>query len=150
LECNAQNRASFRHPKEEPDERPVTRQMPDGQGYESLFNGVPRTFRDKRETALEAAQFAKSRAKRDIIELRDCAIGEKLVVLADGRVGSRATQALPPARIEQLRWVRLEAWGGHEATAFHCRRWDLCGHWGAWGVGANEKNTEGRCPLARG
>jgi len=37
--------------------------MRDGQGYEVLHNGVPRTFRDKRETALEAAQFAKSRAK---------------------------------------------------------------------------------------
>jgi len=34
-----------------------------------------------------AAQFAKSRAKGDIIELRDCATGEKLVMLTDGRVG---------------------------------------------------------------
>jgi hypothetical protein len=38
-------------------------------------------------TVLEAAQFAKSRAKGDIIELRDCATGEKLVMLTDGRVG---------------------------------------------------------------
>ena len=52
-----------------------------------LHDGVPRTFRDRRETALEAAQFAKSRAKGDIIELRDCATGEKLVMMADGRVG---------------------------------------------------------------
>jgi hypothetical protein len=48
----------------------------DGQGYEILRNGVPRTFRDRRETALEAARFAKSNAKGDIIELRDCATGE--------------------------------------------------------------------------
>ena len=41
----------------------------------------------RRETALEAAQFAKNKAKGDIIELRDCATGEKLVMLADGRVG---------------------------------------------------------------
>ena len=41
------------------------------EGYEILHNGVPRTFRDSRETALVAAQFAKSRAKGDIIELRD-------------------------------------------------------------------------------
>ena len=57
--------------------------MRDGQGYEILHNGVPRTFRDRRETALEAAQFAKSRAKGDIIELRDRATGEKLVMLAE-------------------------------------------------------------------
>jgi len=31
--------------------------------------------------------FATSRAKGDIIELRDVATGEKLVMLADGRVG---------------------------------------------------------------
>ena len=61
--------------------------MRDGQGYEILHNGVPRTFRDRRETALEAARFAKSNANGDIIELRDCATGEKLVMLADGRVG---------------------------------------------------------------
>ena len=65
----------------------VSRQMSNGQGYEILHNGVPRTFRDRRETAFEAAQFAKSRAKGDIIELRDCATGEKLVMLVDGRVG---------------------------------------------------------------
>ena len=62
--------------------------MRDGQGYEILHNGVPRTFRDRRETALEAARFAKSNAKGDIIELRDCATGEKLVMLADGRWAS--------------------------------------------------------------
>jgi hypothetical protein len=61
--------------------------MAASQGYEILHNGVPRTFRDRRETALEAAQFAKSRAKGDIIELRDRATGEKLVMLADERVG---------------------------------------------------------------
>ena len=61
--------------------------MRDGQGYEILHNGVPRTFRDRRETALEAARFAKSNAKGDIIELRDCSTGEKLAMLTDGRVG---------------------------------------------------------------
>ena len=61
--------------------------MSRNQGYDILHNGVPRTFRDRRETALEAARFAKSNAKGDIIELRDCATGEKLVMLEDGRVG---------------------------------------------------------------
>ena len=61
--------------------------MSSNQGYEILHNGVPRTFRDRRDTALEAAPFAKSNAKGDIIELRDGATGDKLVMLADGRVG---------------------------------------------------------------
>lgn len=30
----------------------------DGQGYEILHNGVPRTFRDRRDTAMEAARIA--------------------------------------------------------------------------------------------
>ena len=51
--------------------------MIDSQGYEILHNGVPRTFRDRRDTALEAAQFAKSRAKGDIIELCDCSSGKR-------------------------------------------------------------------------
>jgi hypothetical protein len=61
--------------------------MADAQGYEILHNSVPRTFRDRWVTALEAAQYAKSRAKGDIIEIRDCATGEKLMIMADGRVG---------------------------------------------------------------
>jgi hypothetical protein len=36
---------------------------------------------------LEAAQFAKSKARGELIELRDCTTGEKFVVLADGRAG---------------------------------------------------------------
>ena len=44
--------------------------MRDNQGYEILHNGVPRTFRDKREIAFEAARYAKSKASGDIIE--DC------------------------------------------------------------------------------
>ena len=53
----------------------VLKEMRSEQGYEILHNGVPRTFRDRRATALDAARFAKNRAKGDVIELRDCAIG---------------------------------------------------------------------------
>lgn len=59
--------------------------MGDGQGYQILHNDVPRTFRDRHEAAVEAGQSAKSRAKTNIIELRDCAT--ELPMLADGRVG---------------------------------------------------------------
>ena len=36
--------------------------MRDGQGYEILHNGVPRTYRDLRETAFEAARYANAAA----------------------------------------------------------------------------------------
>jgi len=59
--------------------------MPDDQGYEILHNGAPRAF------AIDARQLwrlrSSQRTKRDIIELRDCATGEKLVMMTDGRVG---------------------------------------------------------------
>ena len=41
--------------------------MPENEGFDILHNGVPRTFRDKKETAFEAARFAKDRFHADII-----------------------------------------------------------------------------------
>jgi hypothetical protein len=61
--------------------------MRESPGYEILHNGVPRTYRDRRDTALEAARYGKSRHPGDLIEVRDCATGEKMVIMADGRVG---------------------------------------------------------------
>jgi hypothetical protein len=55
--------------------------------FEIRHNNVPRTFRDQRETAFEAARFAKSRHPADIIEIVDRSTGTKLVMLADGRTG---------------------------------------------------------------
>ena len=48
---------------------------------------MPRTFRDRKEIAYEAARFAKAKAKGDIIEIVDCSTGAKTIVLADGRLG---------------------------------------------------------------
>ena len=59
--------------------------MRDNEGYDILHNGVPRTFRDRREMAYEAARFAKGRHPADIIEIVDRSTGQKLVMLADGR-----------------------------------------------------------------
>jgi hypothetical protein len=61
--------------------------MRDGEGFQILHNGVPRTFRDQRETAFEAARFAKHRARGDIIEIVDRSTGARLVMLEDGRTG---------------------------------------------------------------
>ena len=41
--------------------------MLDNQGFEILYNGVPRTFRGKRETAFEAARYAKGKARGEIL-----------------------------------------------------------------------------------
>jgi hypothetical protein len=57
--------------------------MRDKEGYVILHKGVLRTFRDKRET-YEAARFAKSRTKGEII---DRATGTRLIMLEDGRTG---------------------------------------------------------------
>jgi hypothetical protein len=58
------------------------------EGFEIRHNGVPRTFRDKRDTAFDAARYAKSKAARgEIIEIVDRSTGAKLVMLEDGRTG---------------------------------------------------------------
>ena len=41
------------------------------QGFDILHNGMPRTFRDKKEMAYEAARFAKTQNPADIIEIVD-------------------------------------------------------------------------------
>ena len=59
--------------------------MRDNEGYEIRHNGVPRSFRDVKESAYEAARFAKSRNPSDIIEIIDRSTNAKLLMLADGR-----------------------------------------------------------------
>jgi hypothetical protein len=61
--------------------------MRDNEGYDILYNGVPRTFRDRKDIAFEAARYAKSKSTADIIEIRDRATGEKFIMLEDGRTG---------------------------------------------------------------
>ena len=56
-------------------------------GYKIRHNGVPRTFRDRKDVAYEAARFAKSSHPADIIEIVECATGSKVIMLADGRTG---------------------------------------------------------------
>ena len=59
---------------------------PHGAQYEILHNSVPRTYRDVRQFAIEAATFAKQRCPGDIIELHDMATGKKQLVLPGGRL----------------------------------------------------------------
>jgi hypothetical protein len=48
---------------------------------------VPRSFRDNRETAFEAARYVKSKARGELIEIVDRSTDTKLVMLEDGRTG---------------------------------------------------------------
>jgi hypothetical protein len=59
----------------------------ENQGYEIRHNGVPRTYRDVKAVAFEAARFAKSLHPADIIEIVDRATGKKSLMMEDGRTG---------------------------------------------------------------
>jgi len=48
---------------------------------------MPRTLRDQKAMAYEAARFATTQNPADIIEILDRSNGTKLVLLADGRTG---------------------------------------------------------------
>ena len=57
--------------------------MRDDEGYVILHNGVPQTFRDNRQSAFEAARYAKSRTKGEIIEIidRSCVAASAFIIL---------------------------------------------------------------------
>jgi hypothetical protein len=57
------------------------------ESFDILHNGVPRTFRDQKATAYEAARFAKAQHRADIIEIVERSTGTKMVMLEDGRTG---------------------------------------------------------------
>jgi hypothetical protein len=59
--------------------------MRQNEGFDILHNGVPRTFRDQKTLAYEAARFAKTQNPTDLIELVDRSNGTKVVMLANGR-----------------------------------------------------------------
>jgi hypothetical protein len=59
--------------------------MRDNEGFDILHNGMPRTFRDQKALAYEAARFAKTQQPGDIIEIVDRSNGTKMLMLSDGR-----------------------------------------------------------------
>ena len=59
--------------------------MRENEGFDILHNGVPRTFRDQKALAYEAARFAKTQNPADLIEIVDRSSGNKMMMLADGR-----------------------------------------------------------------
>ena len=57
----------------------------ENEGFDILHNGVPRTFRDQKALAYEAARFAKTQNPADLIEIVDRSSRNKMMMLADGR-----------------------------------------------------------------
>ena len=55
-------------------------------GFEIRVNGTPRTFRDRKDMAYDAARLLKTKNPRAIIEIVDCSTGLKSVMLEDGRL----------------------------------------------------------------
>ena len=57
----------------------------DNEGFVILVEGVPRTFRDVKAYAFDAALVLKKKNKCAIVEIVDRSTGEKFMMLEDGR-----------------------------------------------------------------
>jgi hypothetical protein len=53
--------------------------------YEIRHDGVPRSYRDVKSVAYEAARVGKARCRNEIIEIVDLETGLNVVMLVDGR-----------------------------------------------------------------
>lgn len=51
-----------------------------GAQYEISIDGVPRTYRDRQDIALQTAQLPKSRNPNSVVKLKDLQTGEETVV----------------------------------------------------------------------
>jgi hypothetical protein len=51
-----------------------------GAQFEISIDGVPRTYRDRKDLALLAAQILKSKNPKSVVRLKDLQTGEEIVV----------------------------------------------------------------------
>jgi hypothetical protein len=51
-----------------------------GAQYEISIDGVPRSYRDRKDIAMQSAQFLKSRNPNSVMRLKDLHSGEEIVV----------------------------------------------------------------------
>jgi hypothetical protein len=56
-----------------------------GAQYQISVDGVPRTYRDRQDIALQAARFLKSRNPNSTVTLKDLRTGEEAVVAFEAR-----------------------------------------------------------------
>jgi hypothetical protein len=54
--------------------------VPQGAQYQISIDGVPRTYRDRQDMALQAAGFLKARNPNSVVKLKDLETGEETVV----------------------------------------------------------------------
>jgi hypothetical protein len=48
--------------------------------FEISIDGVPRSYRDRKDLALEGAKFLKSRNPNSMVKLKDLQTGEEIVI----------------------------------------------------------------------
>jgi hypothetical protein len=51
-----------------------------GAQYEISIDGVPRSYRDRKDIAMQSAQFLKSRNPNSVVRLKDLHSSEEIVV----------------------------------------------------------------------
>jgi hypothetical protein len=51
--------------------------------YEISIDGIPRSYRDRKDIALQSAQFLKSRNPTSVVKLKDLSTGEEIVVACE-------------------------------------------------------------------
>jgi hypothetical protein len=51
-----------------------------GAQFEISIDGVPRTYRDQKDLALQSAQFLKSRNPNSVVTLKDLQIGQEIII----------------------------------------------------------------------
>jgi hypothetical protein len=54
-----------------------------GAQFEVSIDGVPRTYRDRKDLALLAAQILKSKNPNSVVKLKDLQTGEEIIVAFD-------------------------------------------------------------------
>ena len=48
--------------------------------FELSVDGVPRSYRDRKDLALQSAQFLKSRNPNSVVRMKDLQTGEEIVI----------------------------------------------------------------------
>ena len=51
-----------------------------GAQFEISIDGIPRTYRDQKDIALQSAQFLKTRNPNSVVKLKDLKTGEEIII----------------------------------------------------------------------
>ena len=101
--------------------------------FEISIDGVPRTYRDRKDLALLAAQILKSRNPNSVVKLKDLQTGEEIIIafkaatiatchsvdpaLPASAPGSTRTARITPSKAQfQKSWDAWKGWAKLEAA----------------------------------